>query len=115
MGADSSPRGLRCRGGCRSSQQVAVLRRRHPVLTACALRLDSGPYVPSGFPFGKSLIPRSLSHWQGDCPLFFLVAAGILTSGDYSTRKLSVPGRTRARAVLAVPQLCWVPQQLADV
>lgn len=115
MGAKSSPRGLRPGGGCCSSQQVAAIHCRHPVLTARVLRLYSSPYVPSGFPFGKPLVPRSLSHWQGDRPLFFLVAAGILTSGDHSTRKLSVPGRRSARAMPAAPQLCWVPQQLADV
>lgn len=31
---------------------------------------------------------------------------GILTSGDCSTRNLSVPGRMSTRTVLAVPQLC---------
>lgn len=64
-----------------------------------------------GFPFGKFLVPLSLCPTERVTVLFiifffFLVAARILTSGDCSTRKLSVPGRMSARAVLAAPQLC---------
>lgn len=50
--------------------------------------------------------PSPLCSTERVTELFFLVPAGILTSGDCSTRNLSVPGRMSTRTVLAVPQLC---------